>query len=50
MMSFLMKRPLASFSGLPLASWCTLHCTSVSTVPSGIGLPLRTASTASAGA
>ena len=34
-----MKRPLASFSGLPSASSLALCCTSVRTVPLGIGWP-----------
>ena len=43
----LMKRPLASFSGCPAVISLALYCTSVSTVPLGIGLPAFTASIAS---
>ena len=42
-----MKRPLASFSGSPAALSLALYCTSVSTVPLGIGLPAFSAAIAS---
>src|SRR5262245_45172128 len=43
----LMNRPLGSFTGLPAASTWAWNWTSVSTVPLGMGLPSRTAFTAS---
>jgi len=43
-----MKRPLASLSGLPLASTWALYWTRVRTVPLGRGLPSLAACTAAA--